>query len=136
RITGFTSHWNTYSAEEMFALIMLIAFLLFGPPVRRGWLWMGCGALMALAVVLGETRGIWIALAVAGLYLCWFWRRWLVVAVPVVLLAAIAVSPPAIRDRFTSIFKPKGVDSNQFRVVTWRTGIQMIERHQLLGLGP
>src|ERR1035438_696102 len=24
RITGFTSHWNTYSAEEMFALIMQI----------------------------------------------------------------------------------------------------------------
>src|SRR5437016_677738 len=72
RITGFTSHWNTYSAEEMFALIMLASLLLLGPPVRRTWLWMGCGVLIALAVVLGETRGIWIALAVAGLYLCWF----------------------------------------------------------------
>jgi putative inorganic carbon (HCO3(-)) transporter len=136
RITGFTSHWNTYSAEEMFALIMLLSLLLFGAPARRAWLWMGCGALMGLAVVLGETRGIWIALAVAGLYLCWFWRRWLVVAVPVAAMLVIAVSPGAIRDRFTSIFKPKGVDSNQFRVVTWRTGIEMIKQHPLLGLGP
>src|SRR5882724_2016683 len=136
RITGFTSHWNTYSAEEMFAFIMLASLLLFGPPVRRAWLWMGCGALIALAVVLGETRGIWIALAVAGLYLCWFWRRWVVVAAPAVVLLVIAISPGAIRDRFTSIFKPKGVDSNQFRVVTWRTGIEMIKRHPLLGLGP
>ena len=35
RITGFTSHWNTYSAEEMFALIMLAAFLFFAPAARR-----------------------------------------------------------------------------------------------------
>src|SRR4051794_9367053 len=136
RITGFTSHWNTYSAEEMFALLMLLSLLLFGSRVGRAWLWMGCGALLALAVVLGETRGIWIALAVAGLYLCWFWRRWLVVAAPLVLLLAIAISPAAIRERFTSIFKPKGVDSNQFRLVTWRTGVVMIKRHPILGLGP
>lgn len=136
RITGFTSHWNTYSAELMFALIMLASLLLFGPPIRRAWLWSGCGGLIAVAVVLGQTRGIWIALAVAALYLCWFWRRWLVVAAPVVVLLAIAISPFGIRERFTSIFKPRGVDSNQFRVVTWRTGLEIIKRHPLLGLGP
>jgi O-antigen ligase len=120
----------------MFALIMLLALLLFGPPLRRLWIWLVCGALIALAVVLGETRGIWIAVAVAVLYLCWFWRRWLVAVAPVVVLLAIVLSPAAIRDRFTSIFKPKGVDSNQFRVVTWRTGVEMIRHHPLLGLGP
>src|SRR5215471_15371667 len=137
RITGFTSHWNTYSAEEMFALIMLSALLLFGPPLRRRWIWLLCGILIAVAVILGETRGIWIAVAVAGLYLCWFWKRWLVMVAPLVLLAGIAIAPAALRDRFTSIFKPKqGVDSNQFRVITWRTGIEMIKRHPILGLGP
>jgi O-antigen ligase len=70
------------------------------------------------------------------LYLCWFWRRWLLFAAPVAALLAIAVAPDAIRDRATSIFKPKGVDSNQFRVVTWRTGLRMIEKHPWLGLGP
>src|SRR5215467_14926894 len=40
RITGFTSHWNTYSAEQMFALIMLAAFLFFAPAAtKRLWLW-------------------------------------------------------------------------------------------------
>jgi putative inorganic carbon (hco3(-)) transporter len=136
RITGFTSHWNTYSAELMFALIMLTAFLLFGPAVRRLWIWSGCGALIAIAVLLGETRGIWIAVAVAGVYLCWFWKRWLVAIAPIVLIAGIAVSPAAIRDRFTSIVKPKDVDSNQFRVVTWRTGVEMVKHHPLFGLGP
>ena len=136
RITGFTSHWNTYSAEEMFAFLMLAALLLFGLPLRRLGLWIVCGVLIAVAIVLGETRGIWIAVAVAVLYLCWFWRRWLVVAAPVVALIAILLAPAALRERFTSIFKPTSADSNQFRVVTWRTGLRMIEQHPWLGLGP
>jgi O-antigen ligase len=137
RITGFTSHWNTYSAEEMFALIMLASFLFFAPAVkRRLWVWVMCGALIALAIVLGETRGIWIAVAIALLYLIWFWRRWMVALAPVALLAAYFVAPPAMQDRVNSIFKPKGADSNQFRVVTWRTGLRMVERHPWFGLGP
>ena len=137
RITGFTSHWNTYSAEEMFSLIMLLSLLFFAPVAgKRLWVWLLCGALIALAIVLGETRGIWIALAIAVLYLIWFWKRWMVALAPVVLLAAFFVAPPAMQDRVTSIFKPKGADSNQFRVVTWRTGLRMVERHPWFGLGP
>lgn len=137
RITGFTSHWNTYSAEEMFALIMLGAFLFFAPRVRkRLWVCLLCAGLIAAAVLLGETRGIWIATAVAGLYLVWFWRRWLVLLVPAVILLTFLVSPAPIRERFTSIFRPRNIDSNQFRAVTWRTGLRMVERHPWLGLGP
>jgi O-antigen ligase len=137
RITGFTSHWNTYSAEQMFALIMLAAFLFFATDVHKHlWIWLTCAALISLAIVLGETRGIWIAVAVAGLYLVWFWRRAMVLALPAIVILVYFASPAALKDRFTSIVKPKGVDSNQFRLITWRTGIEMIERHPLLGLGP
>ena len=31
RITGFMSHWNTFSAQQMFALTMLGALLFFAP---------------------------------------------------------------------------------------------------------
>ncbi|HEY1496050.1 MAG TPA: O-antigen ligase family protein [Candidatus Solibacter sp.] len=137
RITGFTSHWNTYSAEEMFSFIMLAAFLLFAPGARkRLWLWLVFGVLILIAIVLGETRGIWIALAVAGLYLVWFWKRWMVIVAPAVVLLGIVLAPQAVQERFTSIFKPKAVDSNQFRVVTWRTGLRMVKAHPWLGLGP
>jgi|CZKE01.1.fsa_nt_gi O-antigen ligase len=136
RITGFTSHWNTYSAEEMFALIMVGALLLFAPRARRNWIWALCGILIAVAVVLGETRGIWIATAVAVVYLVFFWRRWLSALIPVAILLAYVVSPAPVRERFTSIVRPSSIDSNQFRIVTWRTGVQMIEKHPWLGLGP
>lgn len=137
RITGFSSHWNTFSAQLMFSLIMLGAFLFFAPDFRkRMWVWVSCAALLALAILLAETRAVWIAMAVASIYLIWFWRRWLVLLVPVAITLAFLVSPPVIRARFTSFFHPQGVDSNAFRMVTWRTGIRMIEAHPLLGLGP
>jgi O-antigen ligase len=95
-----------------------------------------CAGLIAMAVLLGETRAIWIGAAVGGLYLVWFWRRWMTLLVPAAILVAFVVSPPAIRERFTSIFRPQQVDSNQFRMITWRTGLRMIEAHPWLGLGP
>ena len=137
RITGFTSHWNTYSAEEMFALIMIGAFLFFaGGTRKRSWVWWMCAGLIAMAVLLADTRAVWIGSAVAGLYLVWFWRRWMTLLVPAAILVVFLVSPPVIRERFTSIVRPQQVDSNQFRMVTWRTGIRMIEAHPWLGLGP
>ena len=53
RITGFMSHWYTFSAEEMFVLIMLGSFLFFAAEARkRMWLWIVialCPALLKLA---------------------------------------------------------------------------------------
>ena len=46
RITGFMSHRMTFSGQEMFALIMLGAFLLFAPlPRRYRWIWLICAAM-------------------------------------------------------------------------------------------
>jgi putative inorganic carbon (HCO3(-)) transporter len=137
RITGFMSHWNTFSAQEMFALLGLAAFLFFGPPLKkRAWVWYLCATLMAAAVLLAETRAVWIAVTLAGLYLIWFWRRAMILLAPAVLVIGFIFAPTVIRDRFTSLVHPQGVDSNTFRLVTWETGIRMIEAHPLLGLGP
>jgi O-antigen ligase len=70
------------------------------------------------------------------IYLLWRWRRWTVLALPVVAALAFLVSPHAIRERFESLAHGKDVDSNAFRLVVWRTGLHMIEAHPLLGLGP
>jgi len=137
RITGFMNHWNFFAAQEMFALSMLAAFLFFGPPARkRIWIWITFAGLLGLGIVLAETRAVWIGSAVACFYLIWFWKKWLVLAMPVVVLVAFFASPPVIKDRFTSMLHGRRVDSNEFRVVTWRTGLRMIEAHPLLGLGP
>jgi len=62
RITGFTSHWMTFGGEEMFALLMVTAFLFFAClPRKRFWIWLLCAVLMAVALLLGFTRSIWLA---------------------------------------------------------------------------
>jgi putative inorganic carbon (hco3(-)) transporter len=138
RITGFMSHWMTFSGEEMLALIMLAAFILFAAAgTTRLWLWGSCSGLMAIALYLGETRSIWLACGVAGLYLTWCWNRKLVFLVPLLALVMLAVSPATVRARFTSILQPRGqTDSNQHRIVTWRTGLNIIRQHPWFGLGP
>lgn len=138
RITGFMGHWMTFSGEEMFVLIMLVAFLLFAPAaMRRGWVWLLCAALMSAALLLGMTRSSWLGFAVAAFYLCWFWRRWLAALLPVAAIIAVLLAPVEVRERIVSVAHPReGIDSNQHRIVTWRTGLQMIRQHPLLGLGP
>lgn len=139
RITGAMSHWMTFGGEEMFALLMLGAFLLFGPErsLRRLWPWLVAAGLLLVALVLGETRSIWLATLVAGLYLIWGWKKWVVALIPVLLALAVFAGPPSVRQRVTSFIRPrKDIDSNEFRVVTWRTGLRMIEKHPWFGVGP
>ncbi len=137
RITGFMSHWMTFGGQEMIALLMTAAFLFFACIARKRLLvWVLCAFLMAGALLLGFTRGIWLASMGAGLYLLWFWKRWLALALPVLLLLIALLSPGSIGERFTSLLKPGKVDSNQHRVVTWRTGLEMIRAHPWFGLGP
>jgi putative inorganic carbon (hco3(-)) transporter len=135
RITGFMSHWMTFGGEEMFVLIMLTAYLFFSPSARkRGfWFFLLCFGLSCAALLLGWTRSIWIATAAAGLYLVWFWKRWLIALAPVILVVAFLAGPDFVRTRMRSIFH---AHDRAFRVVTWRTGLRMIEAHPWLGLGP
>jgi O-antigen ligase len=45
-------------------------------------------------------------------------------------------APDSVRTRFSSMFRPSRVDSNQHRIVSWRTGFEMVLARPLTGLGP
>jgi O-antigen ligase len=139
RITGTMSHWMTFSGEEMLVLVVLSSFLLFGKvsDKRRliaGWL---LALPLCVALILSDTRSVWIAVVCAMVYLTWCYRKVLVLAIPVLGLIAYAVAPASIQERVVSIVHPHGTtDSNDFRIIVWRTGVRIIEAHPLLGLGP
>jgi O-antigen ligase len=47
------------------------------------------------------------------------------------------VNPGSVRERFESGFEPAPkMDSNAFRIICWRTGVQMIRAHPWFGVGP
>jgi putative inorganic carbon (hco3(-)) transporter len=138
RITGFMSHWTTLGGEEMIVLLMLAAYLFFASERKwklSGWI---CAVLLGVSLVLSLDRSIFLlGVPAGGLYLLWMWRRWTVALVPVVAVAAFFLAPSFVRERTISVFRPHGeTDSNQHRVVSFRTGIEMIKAHPLLGLGP
>jgi O-antigen ligase len=138
RITGFMSHWMTFSGQELFVLLLLVAFVLFGPKDRyRLWIWLPCAAIVSVALVASQTRGIWIAAIVAGTYLLWEWRRWAAAVMPVAIMLLLAIGPAFIRERADSLLHPHGAtDSNEHRKIVWATGWEMIKAHPLLGIGP
>jgi len=137
RITGFMSHWYTFSDVEMISLIMLGAFLFFSPAARRFlWVWLVLAFFMSFGVLLAETRAVWVATVVSALYLTWFWKKWVTVLVPVAVAALLLLGPHTFRERAESIFHPGKDDSNQFRTILDRTGVRMIEAHPWFGLGP
>lgn len=136
RITGFTSHWMTFGGEEMVVLMMLLSFLFFSQ--HRKWKPLGwvCVAILGVSLVLSLDRAIFLlGLPLGAGYLIWFWKRWLLLLAPVALLVLLIV--PFLRERVVSIFQPHGqTDSNMHRVITRRTGWQIVKAHPLLGLGP
>ena len=74
RATGFMGHWMTFGAAQMAALMLLLSALIFAPPRKYRWLCIIAAAVIAASIVLGWTRGVWLATAVAALYLIAMWR--------------------------------------------------------------
>ena len=138
RIRGFMSHWMTFSGQELFILLLVAAFLLFAPDIGKWrWFWLPCAAVVGIALILSDTRSIWIAALLAGFYLLWEWKKWAAIAMPAVLGLGLLVAPAAVQERVRSLNQPHGeTDSNAQRMIVWRTGWQMIKAHPLVGVGP
>jgi putative inorganic carbon (HCO3(-)) transporter len=137
RITGFMSHWMTFSGHMMMAVLLIGAIVLFSTDRRgMGWL-LAAAALVSFALVAAETRSMWLGAAGGGIYLIWFWRRWLVLAVPVLIGILMLINPFEVRQRAVSAFRPHGdEDSNAHRAMTRAIGWRMIQAHPWLGIGP
>lgn len=138
RITGFMSHWMTFSSQMMFVFLAALCLLFWARLDRRlRWLALFACTVSGAALVLGFTRGVWLAAAAATLFLLARWRPWAILALPLALIAITAAGPESLRARITSMVRPQGqLDSNQHRIVSWSTGLAMVEAHPLLGVGP
>lgn len=138
RTTGFMSHWMTFSGQVMIVGLVLAAFLFFSPRWKRRLPVCGLAlAILSVALVLNLTRNVWAAAAAGGLYLLWFWKRWVILLTPVVLAAGIYVAPEPVSRRITSIYRPDPtLDTNRHREVLRETGLRMIQAHPWFGVGP
>ncbi len=138
RTTGFMSHWMTFSGEMLVVLIIAIALLFFArQTIRERWESAAFLIMSGAAIILNQTRNIWLAAGACAAYLIFAWRpKWLL-ALPILGMGIFLASPDFVQKRIVSIVKPDGdVDSNEHRYVTWRTGLEMIKANPVFGVGP
>ena len=137
RITGFTTHWMTFSEQMMLVLLVIGAVVFFSTDRRFTGALIGVGGLLSVALIAAETRSVWFATAAGGAYLLWVWKRWTVIALPVVAGIIVLANPFEIGDRVSSAFRPNGeLDSNAHRRMCRMIGYQMIKAHPFIGIGP
>ncbi len=138
RITGFMGHWMTLSGELMMVLLVIAAAVFFARD-RRGMVWLAAAAVpVAAALELTWTRSMWLGALCGGVYLIWFWKKWALAALPVLVAALLIANPFDIRERAVSaVFPHEGqTDSNSHRAELRRIGWEMIKAHPWLGVGP
>jgi len=134
RITGFFSHWMTFSQVLMMVALVLASYVLFYRWRRTARsVWIGTGAVLGLAVILSVTRSVWAAAALGVIYLVWSWKPRLLWAAPIGLLLLAVVSPGLVKQRLLSVTEPASYEN---RLLMWRTGAQMIQAHPWFGVGP
>ena len=135
RITGFTSHWQTFAGDMMLAFLIVAAFVI--TVRRRSPLAFGALGLLGLALLLGFTRSIWPATAAGLAVVLWQWRPMAVLSLPLLAGLVVTMAPEPLHSRIVSLWKPNAtLDSNEHRVVLRRTGLAMAAAHPLLGVGP
>ncbi len=134
RITGFFSHWMTFSQVLLMIALMLASYLLFYRSRRpaRG-VWIGTGVVLGLALILSGTRSVWAAALLGGVYLVWHWKPRLLWVAPIGLLLLMVAAPGPVKQRVQSVTEPGSYEN---RFLMWRTGAQMMQAHPWFGVGP
>jgi putative inorganic carbon (HCO3(-)) transporter len=126
----------TFSGEMMIAVLIVISLLLFTRERHRP-AWAAGGVAMAAALALSLVRSNWTGAAAGAVYLLGSWKRWSVALVPVALAVVFAASPPVVRQRVVSFWRPdERLDSNLHRKALFETGLRMVAAHPLFGVGP
>ncbi len=134
RITGFFSHWMTFSQAGLLVFGAAAAYLLFSrSALRAPRIWLAVAACLAVGLLLSGTRSVWLALLPLALYFLACTRPRLLWLAPVVTVIAILAAPGVVQERIRSI---GDLSANANRLLMWQTGAKMMADKPLFGVGP
>jgi len=150
RVTGFMSHWMTFSGQLMMGALSLGVYLCrerFTPagsskPDReeKGWRRLPARGLLLLGILIWTllvtfTRNAWLGTAAGGLLLVVLRKKTRVLLALLGLMALLILLPTPFQDRLYS-----GVDlsdtTTQVRLEMVRAGSRLIAEHPWTGVGP
>ena len=150
RVTGFMSHWMTFSGQLMMGAVSLGVFLCrkrFTPAgsstanrEETGWRRLPVRGLLLLSLLSWSllvtfTRNAWLGTAAGGLLLVVLRKKTRVLLLLLAVMALLILLPTPFRDRLLS-----GVDlsdtTTQVRLEMVRAGSRLIADHPWTGVGP
>ncbi len=134
RAKGFYSIYMTLGGVGLMALIMTAA-LSFSTVGRRRLLLNLSGVGQLAAVVATFSRNAWLGVTVGFVALSVTARRVRLVAVLGVAVLLLFFAPAYMTDRLTSLADPRYDDSARERLYMWKSGLQMVKDHPVLGVG-
>jgi O-antigen ligase len=126
---------NYFSTTAIFAIVLAFYYIHGkGPPWEKAYC-IVCLLLTILAVTFGASRGGFLGLVAAALFLVWHTKRRvrnlvLMSALVLPLSLALPVSP---LHRFLDPSTDYG--STQFHLEAWKAGLHMVEAHPIAGVG-
>jgi O-antigen ligase len=134
-ISGNLSRYGTFSGVLLLALMLNLSRVLFGANAReRIPLLLGLGIIL-WALVMMETRGVWVGLVAGCATLIGLWRPRALVALPIVLIGAYFSAPSSFQENIQSTLNGSDPIVHE-RLSELDIGIEIILDNPLLGVGP
>lgn len=136
RISGFLSHWMTFSGTLMLALVGLVAYTLCYGWRRSRWA-APLALVLAAALFFSQTRSSLLLGLPAGLVaVLWLTRHFRAVgALALVLAAAFLLSPAAIQRRLAGALDVNHPDTRN-RIELFGTAARLVRDRPWFGVGP
>ena len=136
RMTGFLSHWMTFSGILMMIAVALFSYLILSKE-KPHWFYVAF-AIYCLTLLLSLTRNAWLGFLAASFILVSFKKTLLVFLIPgvafVIFVASIWIFPSVVSQRISNTFNAKEL-SNRDRLEMLKSGIQIIRDHPWTGAG-
>ena len=132
RPEGTLSTYMTFAGLLMLAGVIALAKILFQKPTHK-WL-LGSIGIITLSLLLNLSRQAWFGFLIALIFLVFFWRKKILLLIPIMLLVIYVASPLSVQQRVKSTLS--GEDRTfTMRTALWKGGWEIFKDYPLAGCG-
>ncbi|SVB66287.1 uncharacterized protein METZ01_LOCUS219141, partial [marine metagenome] len=132
RIEGSLSTYMTFAGLLMLAGVTASSWVMFQKSTQK-WVWASVGIIVS-CLLLTLTRQAWFGFLAALGFLIFFWRKKVLLLLPIILLITYIASPLSTQKRVKDMFS--GEDKTfGMRVALWKGGWEIFKDYPLTGCG-
>ena len=136
RPEGTLSTYMTFAGLLMLAGVIALAKILFQKPTHK-WL-LGSIGIITLSLLLNLSRQAWFGFLIALIFLVFFWRKKILLLIPIMLLVIYVASPLSVQQRAKSMLSIGELGEDRtftMRTALWKGGWKIFKDYPLTGCG-